>query len=298
MGIMTASSRITLRPVQAPRRVRRAEVGPAPIVKWAGGKTKLLDALLARRPMRFRRYFEPFFGGGALYFRLAPTHAVLSDKNPDLMNMYRCVAWNVEAVIRRLRRHREHHCDEHYYEVRERWNDATQRQSEVERAAAFVYLNKTCFNGLYRVNSRGEFNVPVGRYSAPRMFEPVQLRMVSRTLQRSDLRCGDYAEAVADAQAGDFVYFDPPYDPITETANFTSYTASCFGADDQRELARVARTLAQRGVHVMLSNHDTPFIRELYSEFQLDRVMVARAINSKASGRGAVAELIITNPDD
>jgi DNA adenine methylase len=286
-----------LRRVVAARRAVRpaAPAQPGPIVKWAGGKTKLLEELGVRAPVRFRRYFEPFCGGGALFFRLAPKAAVLNDSNPDLMNAYRCVAWNVEAVIRKLGGYRERHCESAYYEVRERWNDGGRPMGEVERAAAFLYLNKTCYNGLWRVNASGRFNVPVGRYTDPQIFDPEVLRASSRVLQRADLRTGNYADAVEAAEAGDFVYFDPPYQPLSATASFTSYTAADFGEDDQHELAAIARGLSARGCAVMISNSDTPFIRRLYTGFRIDTVECARAINSKATRRGKVNEVVITN---
>ena len=265
----------------------------APIVKWAGGKSRLCEELLARSPRRFRRYFEPFLGGAALFFRLAPRFGVLSDCNADLINMYRCVAWNVEAVIRRLARHREEHTEANYYRMRERWNTDGELAADVDRAAAFIYLNKTCYNGLWRVNSRGQFNVPVGRYDEPSIFDPAAMRAASRLLQRAEIAACHFRDAAAEARAGDFVYFDPPYHPLSETANFTSYTAGSFGADDQRELAEVARALVRRGCSVMVSNSDTAFIRELYRGFRIDVVDCARAINSKASARGPQRELII-----
>ena len=265
----------------------------APIVKWAGGKSRLLDELTARSPRRFRRYFEPFLGGAALYFRLAPRFGVLSDCNADLINMYRCVAWNVEAVIRRLARHRDDHTEAHYYKMRERWNTDGQLAADVDRAAAFIYLNKTCYNGLWRVNSRGKFNVPVGRYDEPSIFDPVAMRAASKLLQRAEIAPGHFADAAETARAGDFIYFDPPYHPLSETANFTSYTAGSFGPDDQRELAAIARALVRRGCSVMVSNSDTAFIRDLYKGFRIDEVDCSRAINSKASARGPQRELII-----
>jgi len=268
-------------------------VAAGPIVKWAGGKSRLLDELLARSPRRFRRYFEPFLGGAALYFRLSPRFGHLSDSNADLINMYRCVAWNVEAVIRRLARHREDHTEAHYYRMRERWNTAGELAADVDRAAAFIYLNKTCYNGLWRVNSRGHFNVPVGRYDEPSIFDPAAMRAASRLLQRAEVSTGHFADAADTARAGDFLYFDPPYHPLSETANFTSYTAGSFGPDDQRQLAEVARTLVRRGCSVMVSNSDTEFIRDLYRGFRIDEVDCARAINSKASARGPQRELII-----
>ncbi len=292
---MPTVARITVRrPEEAPKQANRPQVA-APIVKWAGGKTRLLDQLGALRPRLFRRYFEPFLGGGALFFRLAPNNAVLSDQNADLINMYRCVAWNVEAVIRRLQIHKKRHSEDHYYEIRSWWNDRKARQSDVQRAAAFLYLNKTCYNGLWRVNSKGLFNVPMGRYDDPPICDPPRLRAASLLLRRADLVSGQYADGAEPAAAGDFVYFDPPYHPLTATSNFTSYTQDSFTEDDQRELATVARRLTDRGCAVMISNSDTPFIRELYRGFRIHRVEVARAINSKASARGAVHEVIVTN---
>ncbi len=292
---MRSRARLVVRRSNAPKVARRKPVHPSPIVKWVGGKTKLLDELIARKPARYRRYFEPFFGGGALFFRLSPKTAVISDRNPDLINTYRCIAWNVEAVIRRLSRHRRLHNSEYYYETRARWNDVSRKRVDVERAATFIYLNKTCYNGLWRVNRKGEFNVPVGRYNEPSIYHPAHLREVSKVLQRCDLRSGHFADGVADAAKGDFVYFDPPYHPVSDTANFTSYTAGSFNAESQQELATVARDLVNRGCHVMLSNSDTPFIRKIYRGWKIDQVMCARAINSKASKRGAVAEVVITN---
>ncbi len=295
------STRLAIRRAPLPRQARRApgsETAPSdggsPIVKWAGGKTRLLDELLARAPRRFRRYHEPFLGGAALYFRLSPRHAILSDCNADLINTYRCVAWHVEAVEKRLARHRAAHSETYYYQVREKWNTPGGMSADVDRAAAFIYLNKTCYNGLWRVNSRGKFNVPVGRYDEPSIFDADALRLASRTLQGAELHARPFAEAAEDARAGDFVYFDPPYVPLSATASFTSYTAGSFGPEDQRELADVARRLVRRGCAVLLSNSDTAFVRELYADFQIETVDCARAINSKATARGPQRELLIS----
>jgi DNA adenine methylase len=292
---MPTARRITLRREDAPKIATRPAAVPAPIVKWAGGKTKLLGQLMAARPRAFRRYFEPFLGGGALFFHLAPPVAVLNDSNEDLINTYRCVAWNVEAVIRRLATHRKKHCEEHFYDIRSRWNDRKRKQSDVQRAAAFIYLNKTCYNGLWRVNSKGLFNVPMGRYDSPQVFDAARLRAASRALQRAEFHAGHFADCLDQADAGDFIYFDPPYHPVTDTANFTSYTSDSFAEDDQRELARAARALAARGCAVMISNSDTPFIRQLYRGFRILRVAAPRAINSKANLRGEVSEVLISN---
>jgi len=293
--------RVTLPKVAAAKRPvtpmqESAEAIPAgPIVKWAGGKTKLLPEIEKRMPSRYRRYFEPFFGGGALFFHVQPRIAILGDWNRDLVNMYRCVAWNVEAVIRRLHQHRSRHEQDYYYQTRDAWNDESRSWGNVDRAAAFIYLNKTCFNGLWRVNKSGAFNVPMGRYKNPQIFSPEALRTASKLLRRTELHAGSYIDCADKAEAGDFVYFDPPYDPVNETSKFVSYTEGNFGRDDQRELARLASHLSDRGCAVMLSNHDTPFIREIYKGFKIERVMCPRAINSKASSRGAVAEVLIRN---
>jgi DNA adenine methylase len=270
------------------------EVQASPVVKWVGGKTKLLPELLARLPDSWNRYYEPFAGGAAMFFRLAPKRAVLADFNHDLIGLYTAIANDVSSVIRRLELHREAHSESHYYETRTRWNDREVSWSTPERAAAFIYLNKTCFNGLWRVNRSGAFNVPIGRYTDPPICVPDTLRAAQQILARAEIRRADYRTAVSDARAGDFLYFDPPYDPMTPTANFTSYTSNVFGADQQRELADTARALVAKGCRVMLSNHDTPFIRSIYKGMRIDRVKCARAINSNASKRGEVDEVIIT----
>jgi len=287
-----------------PRRVSAARVQrvapqlqPAiasPVVKWVGGKTKLLPDLLSRLPEKIGRYYEPFAGGAALFFRLAPGRAVLADCNADLIGLYGALSSDVAGVIRKLERHRSEHDESYYYSMRTRWNDRDVSWSAAERAAAFIYLNKTCFNGLWRVNRSGDFNVPIGRYTDPPICVPETLRAAASVLARAELRCADYRSAVADAERGDFIYFDPPYDPVTTTASFTSYTADAFSADDQRALADTARQLVARGCRVMLSNSDTPFIRSIYKGFDVERVKCPRAINSNASKRGDVDELLIT----
>ncbi|MCE9574012.1 MAG: DNA adenine methylase [Deltaproteobacteria bacterium] len=308
---MRSRSRLVRRSPVAPktsRSPRKAPAAPAvapvpgalahpaatPVVKWVGGKTRLLPELRARMPERIGRYYEPFAGGAALFFATQPGHAVLSDFNRDLIGTYRAVATDVDALMRRLELHRKAHSDEHYYGMRARWNDGSVSWTPVDRAAAFIYLNKTCYNGLWRVNRSGAFNVPVGRYVEPTIFSSEGLRAAAAVLASAELRCGDFRRAVDDAGKGDFVYFDPPYDPLTKTANFTSYTAGSFGDDDQRELAELVRTLVGRGCRVMLSNSDTPFIRSLYKGLRVDRVSCARAINSNASRRGAVDEVVVT----
>jgi len=282
--------------LRARRDLRPALPDPvaSPVIKWVGGKTKLLPELVGRMPEHFDRYYEPFAGGAALFFRVAPERAVLADSNPDLIGLYTCLGKDVAGVIRKLEHHRAAHSEAHYYATRTRWNDRERSWSSADRAATFIYLNKTCFNGLWRVNRSGAFNVPIGRYTDPPICVPEALRAASTLLGRATLQCGDYRRAVDDARRGDFIYFDPPYDPVTPTANFTSYTADAFGPEHQRELADTARMLVARGCRVMLSNSDTPFIRSIYKGFQIDRVKCARAINSNAAKRGDVDEVIMT----
>jgi DNA adenine methylase len=303
----TTLARLNLRRVTLPKAATRRqsrgiakaakEATARPIVKWVGGKTKLLPEIERRMPTHYRRYFEPFFGGGALFFHLQPRTAVLGDYNRDLINMYRCVSWNVDGVLRKLAQHKRRHDKEYYYATREAWNDPDKSWGNVDRAATFIYLNKTCFNGLWRVNKKGHFNVPMGRYKDPAIHRPEALHSASKLLRRTELFRGSYVDCVDRARSGDFVYFDPPYHPINATSKFTSYTEGDFSEDDQRELARVARMLSDRGCAVMLSNNDTPFIRKIYKGFKIEQVMCPRAINSKASSRGAVPEVLIRNYD-
>ena len=293
---MAARKPVARRPTATATATATADTAPSasPIVKWVGGKSKLLGELTQRMPPRYGRYFEPFAGGAAMFFRVAPARATLADSNADLISLYTTLAVDVAGVIRRLEHHRMQHDEQHYYAMRARWNERPATWTAADRAAAFIYLNKTCFNGLWRVNRAGDFNVPIGRYTDPPICVPEALRAAHALLARAELKCCDYREAVADAARNDFVYFDPPYDPITTTANFTSYTADAFGAEQQRELAATARQLVGRGVKVMLSNSDTPFIRSLYRGFHIDRVKCPRAINSNAAKRGDVDEVIVT----
>ena len=263
------------------------------MVKWPGGKSRLLPELLARLPATWNRYYEPMAGGAALFFRLAPREAVLGDLNAELIAMYRGVAEDLPRVGRHLVRYRDAHSEAHYYATREQWNTQRASWDRAKLAATFIYLTKTCFNGLWRVNQAGAFNVPLGRYTNPPIYAPETLRAARELLARTELRAGDYRETVADARRGDLVYFDPPYHPVSTTANFTSYTRDAFGADAQRALAATARELVARGCHVVLSNSETPFVRELYADFRLDSVRCSRSINSVGDRRGAVGELII-----
>ncbi len=261
-----------------------------PFLKWVGGKGRLLEQFRDLLPETFERYFEPFFGGGAVFFFLGPPKAVLSDVNAELVDCYRAVRDSVDAVIEALGEHRYE--KEHFYVVR----DLDPRALPMpERAARTIFLNRSGFNGLFRVNRKGRFIVPFGRYTNPTLCDAPNLRACSLALCGVDLRCGDFEKAVSTAAAGDFVYFDPPYVPVSITANFTHYAAGRFDWQEQERLARLFRKLADRGVQVMLSNSDTGEVRDLYAGFRIDRVDAARSVNSNPEKRGKVAEVVVRN---
>jgi len=270
----------------------------APVLKWAGGKRRLLAQYEPYFPEEFRRYFEPFFGGGAVFFwlfsrgMLDDTPVFLNDVNPELVNFYSVLRDDCESLIEKLEEHAKRHGKDYYYNTRAK----KQRQMKpVNRAARLMYLNRTCFNGLYRVNSKGEFNVPMGRYKNPLICDPAGLRAASAALQHGTFSRGCFEAAVSGAQAGDLVYFDPPYVPLNTTSSFTSYTRENFTLDDQKRLAETFRELAARGVKVSLSNSDTPIVRELYKGFEQHVIMAPRAINSKADRRQKVSELLVVS---
>ena len=270
-----------------------------PFLKWAGGKQQLLDQLTPLFPSRMRNYFEPFLGGAAVFFHLRGqerlAHGIhLSDNNGELINTYRMVRDNVDAVIELLAVHEQRHGRDYYYHVREQDRTGTV-VSPVERAARMIYLNRTCFNGLYRVNSRGHFNVPMGSYRNPKILFRTTLRMASAALQGSDLADHSFTDIVELAERGDFVYFDPPYDPVSKTASFTSYTAGSFGDEDQRQLAEVFAGLSAKGCHCMLSNSYTALILDLYRDFRIEVVKANRAINSNGNARGQINEVVVLN---
>lgn len=265
-----------------------------PFIKWVGGKTKLLPTLLARLPRAVTRYHEPFLGGGALFFATAPQTALLSDVNADLIATYETVRDDVQSVIANLRHLSRGHDEACYYRERERYN-ARSHKSRAERAAQFIYLNKTCFNGLYRVNRRGEFNVPMGRYTNPNIADAETLLAASQALRSADLRCTPFESLLSEARPGDFVYMDPPYEPLSRTANFTSYAQDGFSQEKQTELRNVFRELDRRGAKLMLSNSDVPFIRELYRGYEIERVFAPRAVSCDAKSRGPVSEVVVRN---
>jgi len=265
---------------------------PKPFVKWVGGKRQIMEKLRIRLPESYSEYYEPFVGGGALLFGLQPEKATINDLNSELINTYKVIKNSVNELIGQLAIHDNR--EEYFYTLR-----AIQPEelSEIERAARFIFLNKTCFNGLWRVNKKGEFNAPFGRYKNPNYRDEDTLRAVSDYLNKAevDILCDDFDKAVENAQGGDFIYFDPPYQPISTTANFTSYHKRGFNEYDQVRLAETFRRLDSIGCYVMLSNSDTSFIKELYKDFTIDIVSAKRAINCKGNGRSGAKEVIIRN---
>lgn len=267
-----------------------------PFLKWAGGKRQLLPEIRKRIPARFHTYFEPFVGAGAVFFDIQPKKAVINDINFELINTYRMIQNDVEKLIAELEKYKNE--KEFYYKIRNL--DRTQefeKLSNVERAARLIYLNKTCFNGLFRVNRRGQFNVPFGKYKHPNIVNADVLRAVHEYLITNEISIlnVDFEQAVEQAEAGDFIYFDPPYDPLSETANFTDYSLHGFTRDDQIRLRDLFVKLDKRGCYVLLSNSATPFIKELYADFHVEIVEANRTINSDAAKRGKIAEVLVRN---
>ena len=275
--------------------------GARPFLKWAGGKQQLLPQYEEFFPDSFSRYCEPFLGGGAVFFHLRSTGRItgaedvyLIDNNRDLINTYRVVRDQLEDLIELLAVHQREHNKKYYYRVRALDRKPIQ-MTDLERAARTIYLNKTCFNGLYRVNKKGQFNVPIGSYTDPAILQEDLLRSASAALQGVSIEAADFETIESLAQAGDFVYFDPPYDLVSKTSSFTSYTAGDFGDEDQRRLAQLFAKLSDEGCLCMLSNSSTPFVLDLYEDFRIEVVQANRVINSNANSRGSVDEVVVLN---
>jgi len=271
---------------------------PKPVVKWVGGKTQLLENISENAPIEYGKYIEPFFGGGAVFFSLYKQgrvkKAVISDNNPELINLYSVIRDEPKKLIRELKKLEGANTSEEYYAFRHEFNALAKKEgSRVRRAALFIYLNKTCYNGLWRVNKKGEFNVPFGRYKKPAILDEENILAVSKAFQKAKVTLSDFEDTVQVAKEGDFVYFDPPYAPITETAKFTSYTKDGFENGEQERLATVFRELASDGVYVLESNSDAPVVSELYKGFDKVVVQAKRYVNCKGHKRGDVNELLI-----
>lgn len=265
-----------------------------PFLKWVGGKRQLLPELQARLPKKFGRYFEPMIGGGALFFSLQPDKAIISDINEELVNTYQVIQSDVEALIKDLKQHK--HEEDYFYDLRDKDRSPHyKRWGYVKRASRFIYLNKTCFNGLYRVNSKGQFNSPFGDYKNPTIVDEENLLICSEALRNVTIKQAPFTSVLNSAKKGDFVYFDPPYVPLSTTSNFTSYSKDGFAADLQTELRDICQALHEKGVLFMLSNSSAPLVHELYREFAIEEVDARRQVNSVASKRGPVKEVIVRN---
>ena len=285
-----------------------------PFVKWAGGKSQLLNEIRTKYPQKIERYCEPFVGGGAVLLDIlanfSPVEVMINDINSALVNTYRQVQNNIEPLISRLEVMQTEFwvADNEkrktiYSQKRDLFNDlVNDNEDSLEKAALFMFLNKTCFNGLYRVNRKGQFNVPIGSYKKPPICDAENLRYVSRLLQNVKIKCGDYKDCADFIDGNTFVYIDPPYRPLTETASFTSYNENEFGDQQQIELGRFIDEITQKGARVVASNSDPKnadendnFFDNLYAKYKIDRVSAKRMINSNAAGRGSVNEILICN---
>lgn len=269
----------------------------APVVKWVGGKRQLLDEITPLLPKRITSYCEPFLGGGAVFFSIQPNKAIVNDLNEDLIMVYEVIRDDVESLLQSLKQHEN--TAEYFYEIRDMDRDKNvyRSMSKIERASRLLYLNKTCFNGLFRVNSSGEFNSPFGHYKNPNIVNEPVLRAVSHYFNTNSIVfCNeDFSETLKRLKKGAFVYLDPPYDPVSDTASFTGYNKGGFDKNEQIRLKQCCDELTQRGIKFMLSNSATQFIKELYEEYEITIVRAKRAINANGNKRGAVEEVLIRN---
>jgi DNA adenine methylase len=278
--------------------VRRKNELVRPFLKWAGGKSQILPQLKIYLPQTFNTYFEPFVGAGAFFLNLQNKKCVIGDTNEELLNCYQVLRDKVEELIEALEIHKQKNSEEYFYEIR--LMDRAQNFksiSDIQRAARIIFLNKTCFNGLFRVNSQGQFNVPYGRYKNPNILDTSVLRAVGSYLASSDIQIvhGDFETTLSQATKNDFIYFDPPYDPVSATASFTGYDVNGFGKTEQLRLKNCFDELNKRECKIMLSNAYTNFICDLYKGYHQVKVSANRAINSKADRRGAVDEILVMN---
>jgi DNA adenine methylase len=269
------------------------ETCPRPFLKWAGGKSRLIQQYIPYFPQFYKTYYEPFLGGGAVFFYLQPTTSVLTDINAELISTYRCVRDKVDDLICLLKEHKAKHSRDYYYSVR-----SSSSENDLEQAARLIYLNKTCYNGLYRLNSQGKFNVPLGSYKNPNICQENLLRAASKALSYCEIKQTDFSHLLTSATGSeDFVFCDPPYHPISNTSYFTGYNGNSFGEKDQIRLRDVCAELASRGVKVMVCNSDCEFIKKIYQEikFNIYAIAASRSINSNTQKRGMINELLITS---
>lgn len=269
----------------------------APVLKWVGGKRQLMGEIEKVLPKTYTTYYEPFIGGGAVLFELQPKKAVINDVNSELINLYNVIKDDVELLIEDLRKHEN--TSEYFYTIREmdRDRELYEKLSNIEKASRIVYLNKTCFNGLFRVNKSGEFNSPFGKYKNPNIVDEVTLRAVSKYFNKADIKIlnSDFEQSLKGIRKGSFVYLDPPYDPVSSSANFTGYDKGGFNRDEQIRLKKLCDKLDKKGVKFLLSNSATDFIKDLYKDYNIKVVKAKRAINSNGNARGEVDEVLVRN---
>lgn len=270
-----------------------------PVLKWVGGKRQLLPEIRKRIPKKYKVYYEPFLGGGAVLFDLQPKKAIVNDLNSELINVYKTIKSFPTELVEELRKFSND--EETFYNIRNIDRDKTKYQelSNIQKAARIIYLNKTCFNGLYRVNNAGEFNSPFGRYKNPNIVNDKTIYAVSKYFNTADItfKNGDFEECIKEIQKDSFVYLDPPYDPISKTSNFTGYNQGGFSDEEQIRIKNMCDRLNENGIKFLLSNSATPFIKELYKDYIIDIVSAKRSVNSKADKRGEIEEVLIRNYD-
>lgn len=268
----------------------------SPFLKWAGGKRQLLPEIRKYIPKKYYTYYEPFVGAGAVLFDLQPNKVVINDINSELINTYKVIQNNIDDLIVELRKHKND--PDHFYKIRDLdRSEDFEKLTSVEKSARLIYLNKTCFNGLFRVNSQGQFNVPFGKYKNPQIVNEAVLRAVHNYLNTANVTIlnEDFEKALSKAKKGDFIYIDPPYDPLSNTSSFTGYNLDGFNRDDQERLRDVFEELDKRGCKVLLSNSATDFIKDLYKDYHIEIVSASRNINSIASKRGKIDEVLVMN---
>ncbi|NLL21624.1 MAG: DNA adenine methylase [Firmicutes bacterium] len=268
----------------------------APVVKWAGGKRQIIEQIIKYVP-DFSIYYEPFLGGGAVLFALQPEEAVVNDINSELINLYKVIKDNVDELIEELKQHRNE--EDYYYKIREldRNKDKYSKLTPVQKASRLIYLNKTCYNGLFRVNKAGEFNTPFGNYRNPNIVNEITLRAVSNYFNqaRVTFTCKDFEEVLKEAGKEAFVYLDPPYYPVSDTSSFTGYVKGGFDRDEQIRLKKACDKLNEKGIKFLLSNSAADFIKNLYRDYRIEIITAKRAINSKAERRGEIDEVLVMN---
>lgn len=269
----------------------------APVLKWVGGKRQLLPEVRKYIPKKITTYCEPFVGGGAVLFDIQPEKAIINDINSELINLYEVIRDDVDLLIDDLKKHKNE--EEYFYKTREmdRDSDVYNNMTKIERASRIHYLNKTCYNGLFRVNQAGQFNSPFGRYKNPNITNEITLKSVGKYFNDSKIifKCGDFEEGVKGIRKGSFVYLDPPYDPVSDSSNFTGYAKGGFDRNEQKRLKRLCDKLNKRGIKFLLSNSATDFIMDLYKEYDIEIIKAKRAINSNGKKRGEVDEVLVRN---